>query len=176
MTEKLIADYRIEFEEDHHSHGSSRYLPVIVLPVDISAAFPYLNAVLDDAIYDHENLVLIGVSNKRKYAFRPHEIRIGVTTDASHAPRVAAEIVDLVNRVWADRDRIVPSTRKRKLPPVYDIFRALPRTNCKACGCTCLAFAARLHSGEARLEDCALLSQPEYAANRQQIADLFSSG
>lgn len=174
--EKLITDYRLELEEDHHSHGSGRYGVVIVLPDDISPIFPYLNSVLDDTIYDRANQVLIGVSNRRKYAFRPHEIRAGMTTDPSNASLVAGEIVDVVNRVWAERDRIVPSLRKRKLPPVYDIFRSLPRTNCKQCGCTCLAFAARLRSGQVRLEQCSLLSQPEYAANRQQITDLFSSG
>lgn len=174
--EKLIADYRIELEEDHHSHGSGRYGVVIVLPDNISSVFPYLNSVLDDTIYDHENQVLIGLSNKRKYAFRPQEIRVGVTTDPSNAHHLAGEIVDLVNRVWGERDRIVPSTRKRKLPPVYDIFKSLPRTNCKQCGSTCLAFAARLRSGEVRLEQCSLLSQPEYTGNREQISRLFSAG
>ena len=36
-----------------------------------------------------------------------------------------------------------------------DIFKLLPKTNCKKCGCpTCLAFAMKLAQKQAKLEDC----------------------
>jgi len=64
--DRLITDYRFELVEDHHSAGSGRYGVRIVLPADISACFPYLNAVLDDPVYDHENCILIGAKNRRR--------------------------------------------------------------------------------------------------------------
>ena len=173
---KLITDYRFELVEDHHSPGSGRYGVRVMLSADISASFPYLNTVLDDTLYDHENGILIGISNGQGYAFRPHEIRVGMVTDPSKASSIVDGVVELVNRVWKEHDSIIPSFRERKLPTVYDIYKLLPGTNCKECGyATCLAFAADIRNGETLLERCPLLSQPEYAGNKEQIVALFPS-
>jgi ArsR family metal-binding transcriptional regulator len=173
---KLISDYRFELIEDHHSPGSGRYGARAVLPADISASFVYLNTVLDDTLYDHENSILIGTNNRRRYAFRPHEIHVGMVADPSEAPSIVDEVVELVNRVWKKREHITPSLRERKLPTVYDIYKLLPGTNCKECGYpTCLACAADIRNGVISLDGCPLLSKPEYIQNRKQIRILFSS-
>jgi ArsR family metal-binding transcriptional regulator len=173
---KLITDYRFELVEDHHSPGSGRYGVRVILPADISASFAYLNAVLDDTLYDHENSILIGTNNRRRYAFRPHEIQAGMVKDSSEAPTIVDEVIELVNRVWKEREHITPSLRERKLPTVYDIYKLLPGTNCKKCGYpTCLACAADIRNGVIPLEGCPLLSKPEYKQNREQILTLFSS-
>jgi ArsR family metal-binding transcriptional regulator len=173
---KLITDYRFELIEDHHSPGSGRYGVRVILPVDISASFPYLNSVLDDTIYDHKNSILIGTNNRRRCAFRPQEIQVGMVTDQSEASSIVDDVIDLVNRVWREHDHITPSFRERKLPTVYDIYRLLPGTNCEECGYpTCLACAADIRNGVISLEKCPLLSKPEYTKNREQISTLFSS-
>ncbi len=175
--EKLITAYKFELVEDHHIPGSGRYGVLITLPVDISAALPYLNSVLDDTWYDRGNRVLIGSSDSGRYAFRPHEIQIGMIPDPSDASRSAGEAVDLVNRLWLERDRVVPSARERKLPTIYALYRLLPRARCgKECGYpTCLAFAADLRTGAVPLERCPLLSRPEFADNKTRIITIFSA-
>jgi len=173
--DRLITDYRFELVEDHHSAGSGRYGVRIVLPADISACFPYLNAVLDDPVYDHENCILIGAKNRRRYAFRPREIEAGMVTDSSEAPPVVEEVIALVNRVWQERSQITPTTRERRLPAVFSVYQLLPRTNCRECGYpTCLACAADIRNGLVPLQKCPLLSKPEYAVNREQLQSLFS--
>jgi ArsR family metal-binding transcriptional regulator len=173
---KLITDYRFELIEDHHSPGSGRYGVRVILPADISISFPYLNAVLNDTLYDHENSILIGTGNRRRYAFRPHEIQAGMVKDPSEAPKIANEVIELVNQVWNRRERIAPSLRERELPTIYEIYKLLPGTNCKECGYpTCLACAADMRNGVISLEGCPLLSNPEYKQNREQILTLFSS-
>jgi ArsR family metal-binding transcriptional regulator len=170
----LITGYRFELEEDHHSFGSGRYGVVVKLTNDISAVMPYLNAILKETRYDDENHILIGRSGNKRYAFRPHEIRAPMVPDPSDAPRVAEEVVELVNETWEKRDEIEPSYREWALPNVYDIFKCLPKTNCRECGCaTCLAFAARLRNGEATVEQCPLLLKIEYESNRCEIEGLF---
>ncbi len=174
---KLITDYSFELVEDHHSHGSGRFGVRVILPVDISASFPYLNTILEDATYDHENGILIGFYSCRRYAFRPHEIQAGIVSDASEAPSIVDEVVGIVNRVWGEHERITPSFRERKLPAVYDIYKLLPGNNCKECGyATCLACAADMRNGVVSLDRCPLLSKPEKAQTREQIRALFSSG
>jgi ArsR family metal-binding transcriptional regulator len=171
---KLINDYRFELVEDHHHPGSGNYSVRILVPDDISGVFPYLNTVLDDPWYDQDH-VLIGSRDKIRYAFRPHEIRVAVLADRSTASDISKKAVDLVNQTWEGRNHITPSLRERKLPPVYEIYKLLPQTNCKKCGYpTCLAFAAALRSDEARLDKCTLLSEPEYSSNREHITALFS--
>jgi ArsR family metal-binding transcriptional regulator len=174
---KLINDYRYELCEDHHHPGSGRYGVRISVVDDISASFPYLNAVLDDTLYDQENSILIGAYERNRYAFRPHEIQVGMVTEPAEAPPIVAKAVELVNRVWQERQDITPSYRERKLPTVYEIYKLLPGTNCKECGYpTCLACAADIRNGVISLEKCTLLSKPEYAEKRDQIQRLFSSG
>ena len=175
-SDRLITDYRFELIEDHHSFGSGRYGGRILLPVDISASFPYLNTVLDDTIYDCDTFILIGVNNHRRLAFRPYEIQVGMVNSASEASPVVDEVVELVNRVWSERKNITPSFRERKLPTVIDIYQLLPRTNCKQCGyATCLAFAGDMRNGLISLESCPLLLKPEYVQNGEHIRNLFCS-
>jgi ArsR family metal-binding transcriptional regulator len=172
---KLITDYQFELVEDHHNPGSGRYGVRVSLPTDISPSFPYLNAVLDDTIYDHENGILIGASKRRRYAFRPHEIHLGMVADPSKASSIVDEAIELVNRVWQERDSITPSYQERQLPPVYEIYKLLPGKNCKECGYpTCLAFAADLRTGAVLLDKCTLLLKPEYSDAREMIVALFS--
>lgn len=173
----LITEHRFELLENPHSPGSNIHGVLVSLPSDISASFPYLNTVLDDALYDHVNCILIGVHNRRGYAFRPHEIRFGGVHDLSEASSIVDEVVGLVNRVWSEHERMTPSFRERKLPTVYDIYKLLPRTNCKDCGyVTCLACAADIRNGAVSLERCLPLSKPEHMQNAERIKALFSSG
>ncbi len=174
---QLITDYQFELIEDHHTPGSGRYGVLVTLSEDISTVLPYLNSVMDDTYYDRENRILVGNHKKQRYAFRPHEIQVGAIADASSASHIASETVELVNKVWQECDRILPSSRERKIPTAYGIFRMLPRANCeKLCGCSsCLAFASDLRSGKVQLEQCPLLSTPEYRDNKKQIIAMFSA-
>jgi ArsR family metal-binding transcriptional regulator len=175
--DKLISDYSFELVEDHHHAGSGRFGARVILPADISEVFPYLNARLEDTIYDHANAILIGMYNRRRYAFRPHEIQVGMVAEPSDAPSIVEEAVAMVNHVWSERENITPSFQERKLPTIYEIFKQLPGTNCKECGyATCLACAADIRNGVVPPDRCPLLSKPEYAQNREQILILFTPG
>ena len=173
----LIEDYEIKLAEAACFPGSGRYGLLLTLPSDISDVFPYLNALLEETLYDRDNRVLIGAEEGRRYAFRPDEIRVSGLDDVAGAPEVARHVVDRVNRVWSERDRIEPCFKERKLPAVADIYRLLPRTNCRQCGRqTCLVFAAELRQDQGLLSDCPPLAQAEHADDLAQISKLFAGG
>jgi ArsR family metal-binding transcriptional regulator len=173
--DNLITDYTYELVEDHHNPTSGRYGVRVNITADIGTAFPYLNAVLEDSIYDHENSILIGMGNGKRYAFRSHEINLGMVADPQKASEMAKDAVEFVNRVWADRNNITPSFKERKKPPAFEIYKLLPGKNCKECGyATCLAFAADLRSGAVDLDKCTMLLKPEYSDTREKIIKLFS--
>jgi CO dehydrogenase/acetyl-CoA synthase gamma subunit (corrinoid Fe-S protein) len=54
------------------------------------------------------------------------------------------------------------------------LLKFLPKTNCRECGKrTCLAFAIELAKGKCQPDDCPILSQPEFAADRQALVKLL---
>lgn len=170
--DKLISEYKVQLVEPECSPGSGRYGAKISIDEDISGVFPYLNAVNDRARYDHENKILILREPNQAFAFRPNEIMIGRVNDLLQAQQTALEIIERVNHIWQEREGITPRFTERKLPTVMDVFKLLPRTNCKKCGCvTCLAFAAELHANHNQMGRCPSLS----AENREKILLLFSS-
>lgn len=174
--DKLIGEYEIRLVEPECAPGAARWGVQLSLPADISGVFPYLNAVMDNAWYDHENRVLILREPDQTYAMRPNEIRVARVKDRLQAQQIAGEVVDRVNHIWQERDNITPRFSERRLPSVMDIFKLLPRSNCRKCAYpTCMAYAADLRTGRAQLEQCPLLSPPEHAETRAKIEELFSS-
>ena len=173
--EQLIEDYEVELAEAGCSPDTGRFGLLVTLPGDISAVFPYLNALLEETLYDRDNRILIGAEMGRRYAFRPEEIRVSGLAEAAEAPEVARQVVERVNRTWRERDRIEPCFRERKLPAVADIYRLLPRTNCRQCGRqTCLVFAAELRDDLGLLYECPPLARAEHSDSLAQIEKLFS--
>lgn len=172
----LIAAYEIEIVEAGCAPGAGRYGVRIALPNDISGVFPYLNAVRENAWYDPENQILIWREAYQAFAFRPHDIRIARVEEPARAAEAARDIVGRVNAVWNDRHHITPLAATRKLPSVIDIFKLLPKTNCKRCGyATCLAFAAAVRSGEAEVDLCLPLEDARFADSKGKMAILLMS-
>ena len=56
---------------------------------------------------------------------------------------------------------------------VLDVYKLLPKTNCKKCGTVCMGFAAKLVAREASPEDCPLLLEPEFKENLEALRRLF---
>ncbi len=176
MMGKLIENYEVRLAEPGCAPGTARWGAQVILGCDISAVFPYLNAILDNPWYDHENQVLIWGEKGQKYAFRPNEIRVAQVKDPLDAREIISGVVEKINRVWQERDNITPCFAERRPPAVIDIFKLLPRTNCKQCGYpTCMAYAADLSRGAVQLEQCLPLSEAGYAENKEKILGLFSS-
>jgi len=174
MTADLVNHNNFELAEPGCAPGSGRYGVRITLSEDISPVFPYLNALLEDAYYDHENKVLIGSVEQHRYAFRPTEIVLAGVNEVAQAPGAVREVITLVNRVWRDRANIKPSFTERKLPTAIDIYRFLPKTNCRRCGCaTCLVFASELRTSNCQLEKCIPLFLPENLKRLESIKKLF---
>lgn len=176
MTEALITNYEYEIAEAPCAPGSGLYGLRISLSEDISPVFPYLNTILEETYYDHENKVLVGRDKQRQYAFRDSDIRVAGLNEVTEAPEIARKTVALVNRVWQERTTIKPSYSERKLPTAIDIYRCLPKTNCRKCGyATCLVFSSELRKGKCMLEQCPPLFLPENIESLHAIRQLFSA-
>ncbi|MHA1229027.1 MAG: (Fe-S)-binding protein [Candidatus Helarchaeota archaeon] len=62
-----------------------------------------------------------------------------------------------------------------KKPSVMDVYKLLPKTNCKKCGLpNCMGFAMNLVGQKISLDKCTpLFEEPKYAANLKKLQEMF---
>ena len=122
---------------------------------DLSEVFPYMNAVMREASYNRNGPTFTFMDGYRMISLYPRRIAIAKADEIVDAWRTLEAIRRRVNEKWARRADITPSYEMREKPPALEIYKRLPRTNCRACGeQTCLAFAVNLWSGGAQPSDC----------------------
>ena len=160
----LIDDYEITLSTPDCDMESSIYAARVELGADISEAMPYVNATVEKGEFIPGIPVLVWKDGAHRYALRPREIAISNITDRREANEVVAALVARINSIWEDRAGIEPSYESFEKPKVLDVYKLLPRTNCKGCGLpTCTAYAAKLIEGKMTLDDCPPLGEDELA-------------
>jgi ArsR family metal-binding transcriptional regulator len=122
---------------------------------DLRAAFPYLSAEMRQGSYNPDGPTFTFMEGYRMVAVYPQRISVAKADDIVDGWRALEVIRRRVNEVWARRVSITPSYERRQKPPALEIFKRLPGTNCRACGePTCLAFAVKVHGGDASVRGC----------------------
>ena len=135
---------------------------------DISPVFPYLNATVRGASYNKNAPNLTFMDGHRMISLYPNRIAAAKPDEIVDAWRTLEMIRRLVNETWARRDEIEPDDALRVRPPALEIFKRLPRTNCRECGeVTCLAFAAKVYMGQESVDKCA----PVFGGNFGHLKD-----
>ncbi len=160
MSEELIRRFEFGLSTSDCHPGADWYCMFIRLHDDISDALPYLNADLERPTdYRHDDRILLWEYRNKRYAFRSNEIAIAPVLDKEEAQKLTEHIVETVNTIWKRRSSITPNFEgKKPLPNVIDIYKLLPRTNCRECGfMTCMAFAAELRSDPSKSSLCRYL-------------------
>ncbi|MFO8010259.1 MAG: (Fe-S)-binding protein [Dehalococcoidia bacterium] len=128
---------------------------------EIDAVFPYLNATLNNVTYSHESKTVVMKEVHRLITLYPKMATIAKADDEADARRVLGELKDLMNETWERRDEIKPTYERRQLVSPVDVYRLLPKTNCKKCGeMTCFAFGCALLTGKRAIDECPVLMEP----------------
>ena len=97
----------------------------------------------------------------------------GKADEIGDAWRTLERIRLWANDVWARRAAIEPSYEMREKPPALEIFKRLPRNNCRACGeLTCLAFAVKVWIGEASPSQCTPVFGGEYVHLKDALVEI----
>jgi ArsR family metal-binding transcriptional regulator len=137
---------------------------IATFTVDISPAFPYVNAELGGWDYDQTNQVLLlKMSDGKWITLHPQKIAIRGARDMAEAKALLVWIQGRINDIYAHREAITPRHVSQAGLKVMEILKLLPMTNCKACGyAACMAYAAALREGEIRLEDCPPLGEEKF--------------
>ncbi len=123
--------------------------------------FPYINGALDDALwYEHPGHV--------KFLFEGYRCVLYPDLATVHFFKTRQDALAFINRFMyfldtldRDKERMLPNFNQIRHVPVMDIFKLLPRSNCKDCGfSTCMAFAAAVTKGKTTADQCPGLAHP----------------
>ena len=166
----LIDGYEIDLFCPPCDPGSEAWVATVHVEADLSGLMPYMNAVVKNGYYDPDLPTLVWKEGAHKFFLRKNAFGINNLHDRAHAERRVAKLAEWLNDVWERRETITPDLTSRKPPIVLEVFKLLPRTNCRECGVpSCMAFAAKLSQGEAGLAECPAIMEARYGENLQKL-------
>jgi ArsR family metal-binding transcriptional regulator len=136
--------------------GAAVYCAQFKLDADVSHLFPYINAEIADAQYYEKPECILFNMAEFKISLYPDHANAAAFMDREQALSTIGKLINFLNDLDHRKDSLVPNHNRFKQPrTVLEVFKALPRTNCKKCGYpTCMAFAAAVTQNEALTGQC----------------------
>ncbi|HSJ54407.1 MAG TPA: (Fe-S)-binding protein [Anaerolineae bacterium] len=170
----LIETYDLEVFTPPCDPGSERFSAFARLTADIREVLPYLNATLRGAVYNVGAAALTWKKGGHHVAFHADRIAVSNVPDREAAIQELEGLIELVNRTWERRAEVEPSHEVHRRPGLMEVYKLLPRSNCKACGeASCFVFANKLVAGQVRLPDCPVLNEPRCAEQQATLAGML---
>jgi ArsR family metal-binding transcriptional regulator len=140
---------------------------------DMAKVFPYMNAEMREASYNAKGPTFTFMDGYRMISMYPRRIAVAKADEIVDGWRTLEMIRCRVNDAWARRGEIEPCHEMREKPPALEIFKRLPKTNCRACGeATCLAFAVRVWMGELPTSKCLPVFHGEFGHLKDALVEI----
>lgn len=153
---------------------TSKLRVIARLDTDIGEALPYLNATMKKVVFNPGGKTLTYKKEGMCFTFHENGITATKLRDLPHAHEELQAMLDRVNDVWERRAEITPSFERGAQLNALILYKGLPAANCKECGePSCLAFAAKLLSGEASVLACKPLFTPKFREKRVALLELL---
>ena len=167
----LLGSYTLEIFKSKCQAEAQGVHCYIHLEDDISEVLPYLNTILGGFTYTNDPPTLTFKASGKLITLHSRKIAVNALRDREEAEKIAAWLRREINEAWENRDEIKPSSESAKQPVLMEIFKLLPRTNCRECGePTCLVFASRAVEGVKDQNDCPPIS----VDSREQLREYLS--
>lgn len=145
------------------------------LEKNISELMPYLNRILEGAIYNHKGHTLT-LKKDGLITLHPKSIAAGQIKDIEKAKEICEWLKEKINYVYENKDKIEPLFERRQQLTVLEIYKLLPQKNCKKCGeLTCIAFAVKILSEEKTVMLCPEIFLQEYSEKRHELFRILKS-
>lgn len=144
---------------------------------DVTPVMPYLGSLWRAAEYNPAGPSVTLKRGPRVIGLHPREVTVTKLENTTDAWETLEWLRSAINAAWERRHELSPACPDRRAPGALEVWRLLPRTNCRRCGeLTCMAFAARLVMGEQRLSGCPALGEAGYATAREALEELVGEG
>lgn len=140
---------------------------------DISEILPYINSILNQASYNHKSCSLTFKKGFTLITLRGTTLSVCKALNETNAYEIIDMIRDLVNDTHSKMKSIEPFYEMRCKPTALEIYKYLPKNNCKKCNeATCIAFATKLLLGTQSLNKCSVLYEENNADNLNELKDI----
>jgi len=141
---------------------------------DIALLLPYINSVIKTAQYSPEIPAVSFKKGIRMITIYRDKVGLAKADDLLDAWECLKDVKERIEWVHEHKDEITPNFDMYTPPSALDVYKLLPRTNCKGCGRpTCMAFAAAVASGEANPDECPVLLKIEWTPGRNDLLELL---
>jgi ArsR family metal-binding transcriptional regulator len=156
----LFKGYREEISKPACNNTFQSLHCIAHLDEDISEALPYLNAVLGGDTYIKDPPSVTFKMQGKLITVHGNKIAINALRDEGEAHHILEWLKKEINDAWDNRDKIVPKYDGKSKPHLLEIYKLLPKTNCRKCGQpTCMMFASLATDGIKGYEDCPELKE-----------------
>ena len=124
------------------------------------------------------NSVTFTVDGKLVTVYSSGEIKLGCVLREEIALRLLEKLRVILDKAYEYYERHgMPDLRlletRQRLNPL-EIYKHLPKTNCKGCGEQgCFPFAVKLANGEKTLRECTQIQQPKYSDNKTYLEKML---
>ena len=146
------SDFSLNTPEPIIKLGVSIWNAHFRLDTDVSELFPYINAAVEGATYYDKPHYITFPLRDCHCSIYGETVAAGAFEDRDQALEFVSHLIDFLNDISSRKDSIKPNHKKYRHQPVLEVFKLLPRTNCKECGfTTCMAFAAAISRREVYL-------------------------
>ena len=130
------------------------------LEEDVSEALPYLNAVLGGDIYIKDPPSVTFKTQGKLITVHGDKIAVNALRDEAEARHILEWLKKEINDAWENRHSITPKYDGKGRPHILDIYKLLPKTNCRKCGQpSCMMFASLATEGIKGHDDCPELTR-----------------
>lgn len=151
----LLTGFRKEIFRPECNNSFQSLHCIAYLDDDIGEALPYLNAVLDGDSYIKEPPSVTFKIYGKLITLHARKIAVNALKDEAEADHVLEWLRNEINDAWAGRERITPKFTGKAKPHILEIYKRLPKINCRECGQpTCMMFASLATEGIKGAADC----------------------
>ncbi|MTI56922.1 (Fe-S)-binding protein [Geosporobacter ferrireducens] len=137
---------------------------------DVSEILPYINGRMQRAIYHKTAGTLTFHKEFRMITIYPEKLAVSKVINETDAFEVISLVQDLINDTYEKRDEIEPLYEMRERISPIEVYKHLPKLNCKRCGeMACMAFASKIVSSAQNIKRCLPLYEEEYKGNLEKL-------
>lgn len=155
----LLKGYRKEIFDPTCNPNFQSVHCIAHLDEDVGEALPYLNAALGGDTYIKDPPSVTFKVHGKLITVHAGKIAINALRDEQEAQNILEWLKKEINEAWENREQITPKYDGITKPHILEIYKLLPKTNCRECGQpTCMVFASQAADGIKDSEDCLPLS------------------
>jgi len=156
----LLKGYREEISRPTCNNTFQSLHCIAHLDEDISDVLPYLNATLGGDTYIKDPPSVTFKTQGKLITVHARKIAVNALRDEAEAHHIMEWLKEEINDAWEKRETIIPKFDGKSIPHILEIYKLLPKNNCRKCGQpTCMMFASLATQGIKGSGDCPELTE-----------------